>query len=358
MSLEPDRVARLAIDSLPETLRESGVVRSIAYRIADEVIRYGHGVLDFGPSGKTEEGVVEMICEDIEATFLLSEYLGAEEEEAEELTPEERMKQILDKASKVRGELDSGLSLQEAIRRELADTDCGACDHPTCDLYSIALAKGTDDDNTKCEPGGPKVTAQVELVMEVGQGDDVDAEKILSIEAQAKDDDKREGGLRVLELATGRGSAGVVFAQMYPDTDFEILEPDLRRVWFLKRMVNLLGIRNCKLRVGRPEQMLDTLGANYDLVFVKHRSTADAVREAYPFTRPGGLIVNWQGEEWSDVAADYQRHGPGARLPLYHPRHFHSAPVENHVLLMVRRPEEASEEPEVSGEEATDSVVA
>jgi hypothetical protein len=346
MSLEPSQVAQRALESLPEPLRGNEVVREAARRIADELIRYGQGVVDFGPAGRTDAGAVQLICEDLEATFLLSEYLSSEEDEGEELTPEQRMEQILQKASAVKVEIAGGLSVQEAIRRELADTDCGACDHPTCDLYSIALADGSDGDNTKCEPGGPKVTAQVELVMEIAGGQEVDTEKIINIESMAKDDGKKEGGLRVLEISTGRGSAGVLFAQLYPEVEFEIIEPDLRRVWFLKRLVNLLSIRNCKLRVGSSADFSETLASRFDLVFVKHRPTEDAVREGLPFAQPGGLIVNWQDENWSEAAASYQRHGIGHRLPLLRPMEFQSAGVEGSVLLLVKRPQdEATEAP-------------
>jgi 16S rRNA G527 N7-methylase RsmG len=344
MSPEPSQVAQRALESLPDPLRENSVVRRAAYRIADELIRYGQGVVEFGPGGRTEAGAIRLICEDLEATYLLAEHLSSQEAEGEELTPAQRMEQILAKATAVKGEIAGGLSLKDAIRRELADTDCGACDHPTCDLYSIALADGSDKDNTKCEPGGPKVTAQVELVMEVGGGKDVDAEKIISIESMAKDDGKREGGLRVLEISTGRGSAGVVFAQVYPDVAFEIIEPDLRRVWFLKRLINLLGIRNCKLRVGGPSDFVEKLGERFDLVFIKHRDTEDAVREGLPFARPGGLIVNWQDENWSEAAARYQRHGLGFRVPLYRPMEFQGASAKGSVLLLVRRPAEAATE--------------
>jgi hypothetical protein len=76
------------------------------------------------------------------------------------------------------------------------------------------------------------------------------------------------------------------------------------------------------------------------MVFVKHRATEDAVRDGVPFARPGGMIVNWQDENWSDAAANYQRHGIGHRLPLHRPMEFQSASIAGSVLLLVKRPEE------------------
>ena len=358
MHIEPSSIAQKALLALPTALSERDIVTKLARRLADEIMRYGQGTLPFPNEQDGGDAVVKVICEDLEATLLLAEYLADEDEEAEELSPEELAQRVLDKAEQVQKDLDGGLSVQEAIRRELADTDCGACDHPTCDLYSIALADGSDGDNTKCEPGGPKVTAQVELVMTLGKGSDLKTDEILAIEALAKDDSTREGGLRVLEIGSGRGFAGVVFAQIYPDVQFEILEGDLKRVWFLKRLTNLLGVRNCKVRMGRPDTHLEELEGRYDMVLIKRDDMSEAIGVGLSFAQPGGLLVNWQNADWSMEAADYQRHGYGMRVPLMHPMEFQSAPVKGSVLLAARRPKAPDEEPVVHSEPAAagDSV--
>ncbi len=355
MSLEPRLVAQRAIDALPEALSKRAIVQGIALRLADEVLRYGDGTLPFQRRGEQGDGVVELICEDLEASLLLQDLLATQEEEADELTPEEKMALVLDKAEKVKAQLDGGESLQNLIRVELADTDCGACDHPTCDLYSIALANGKDPDNNKCEPGGPKVTAQVELVMSVGRGEQVNAEKILGIESQAKDEPKREGGLRALEISTGRGFPAVVFSQLFPDVDFEVIESDLKRVWFLKRLMNMMSIRNCRIRVGRPEDFVDQLAGHFDAVFIKHTHITQAVMEGLSFVRPGGTLVNWQDKNWSVVGSEYQHSGPGMRMPLRAPAFFKSDPISQSVLLMTVRPDEPSETPVDPAPESTDA---
>jgi protein-L-isoaspartate O-methyltransferase len=339
MSANPRSVAQRAISALPTALGERTIVRDLAHRLADEILRYGVGTLPGQRHTPDGAHVLEQICEDIEAAQLLAEYLAPQREAAEELTPEQRLARILDKAEQVQRELAGGLSLQEAIRRELADTDCGACDHPTCDLYSIALANGTDKDNTKCEPGGPKVTAQVELVMTVAKGAPVQADKILAIEALAAESGKREGGPRVLVLGSGHGFMGAALAQIYPDVEFTLIEAELRRVWFLKRLVNLLGVRNCTIRTGAAEHYLERLADRFDLVLVPSLLPDAAFALGLPFARPGGRVLNLQDENWSERAAEYQRHGLGRRLPLHRPLEFSAAPIAGHVFLVVMRPQ-------------------
>jgi hypothetical protein len=345
MVSDPHLLAQRIVEALPAPLRDRDVVRDIALRMTSELLHYGVGILSFPRRGLSDEGLVQMLCEDLEASLLLSDRLAPQEDEEEvELTPEQRMARVLDKAEAVQSELAAGDTLQKLIRKELADTDCGACDHPTCDAYSIALANGKDADNTKCEPGGPRVTAQVELVMTVGRGDAVDPEKILAIEALARDSGQREGGLRILEIGTGTGFPAMVFSQLFPDVRFDVLEADLHRTWFLKRLTNVLMVRNCRTLVGRPEMFVDRLAEQYDLVFVKHAPTADAVLASVPFVRPGGVIVNWQDRHWSEVGAAYQHSGPGRVMPLQAPLYFKSEPIAQSVLLLIRRPEKPADE--------------
>lgn len=59
------------------------------------------------------------------------------------------------------------------IREALADTDCGACDWPTCDEYAQALADGRDKNHTKCEPGGEETTREVDVILKVWRGEPV-----------------------------------------------------------------------------------------------------------------------------------------------------------------------------------------
>ncbi len=63
--------------------------------------------------------------------------------------------------------------LFSTIREALADTDCGACDWPTCDEYAQALADGRDLNHTKCEPGGEETTREVDVILKVWRGEPV-----------------------------------------------------------------------------------------------------------------------------------------------------------------------------------------
>ena len=339
MSVDSVDIARRAVEALPQPLRDRAGLPELAQRLAFEVMEFGHGIVPGGPEDP-QQTVLQTLCEDLESALLLEDLLATQQPEVEQLTPEQRAQQILAKAELVVNKLKTGASLQQLIRTELADTDCGACDHPTCDEYSIALAKGTDKDNTKCEPGGPKVTAQVELVMEIAHGETVEPTKIIAIADQAAAAPQREGGLKVLELGTGNGFPAITLSRLYTDVDFTVIEENVKRAWLLTRLINVLGARNCRVIIGNWRDSLDQLAGKFDVVLLKHVPPTEAVSRGVGFARPGGVVVDWQPRTWSKGAAQYQSYGPGYKLPLQAPRYFRSAPIAKRVLLMVRRPEE------------------
>ena len=57
--------------------------------------------------------------------------------------------------------------LAKILEEGMAGTDCGACEYPTCQEYSEAIAKGECTETFRCEPGGADSaidTAQIVMV--------------------------------------------------------------------------------------------------------------------------------------------------------------------------------------------------
>jgi len=47
----------------------------------------------------------------------------------------------------------------------MANTDCGDCDWPTCNEYSVAIIDGKDANPHKCAPGGAESWANAEAIL-------------------------------------------------------------------------------------------------------------------------------------------------------------------------------------------------
>jgi formate hydrogenlyase subunit 6/NADH:ubiquinone oxidoreductase subunit I len=56
------------------------------------------------------------------------------------------------------------------VREALAKTDCGKCGWPTCRAYADAIAAGRERALARCEPGGPKSTRDVTLLVQLRAG--------------------------------------------------------------------------------------------------------------------------------------------------------------------------------------------
>lgn len=168
----------------------------------------------------------------------------------------------------------------------------------------------------------------------------------------AGDDRKR----RVLEISNGAGFPGFVLGRLCPQAQIDVLEPDLRRAWLLKRMINLASVRNLRVRLEGVESLTAAPLESYDLVLVQTASIAAAVRQAVPLLRPGGALALWQDDEPHEAALHDA--GRDFRLSVPPPYVFSSKPLRGHVLMLAQRPDEAPALPPPSPQTAEDPVSA
>jgi len=101
-------------------------------------------------------------------------------------------------------------------------------------------------------------------------------------------------GCALIDLGSGAGLPGIVFAMLLPDVTVTLLEPIARRAAFLEECVQILGLRNAGVRRGRAEELVGQLSA--DVV------TARAVAPMYKLaglavalTNPGGVVLAIKG---------------------------------------------------------------
>ncbi len=80
-------------------------------------------------------------------------------------TAEERLASLKELVAKA-----DEASIFDAFRVQMADTDCGLCEYPDCDGYSLALAKGELTDITRCDPGGEESEAGIAQVFTLWKG--------------------------------------------------------------------------------------------------------------------------------------------------------------------------------------------
>jgi len=68
-------------------------------------------------------------------------------------------------AARVAAEKPATEGYAEILEEAMAGTDCGACGYPTCREYSDAIAGGSEETLSLCEPGGDDATQEVKQIV-------------------------------------------------------------------------------------------------------------------------------------------------------------------------------------------------
>lgn len=124
-------------------------------------------------------------------------------------------------------------------------------------------------------------------------------------------------GAEVVDVGTGAGLPGLVWALLRPDLRIVLVDPQLRRTDFLDQAVAELGVR-VQVRRARAQELAGELAA--DIVAARALAPlARLVEWCLPLARPGGALWALKGEaagaELAGSATALQR-GGAARTAL------------------------------------------
>lgn len=102
---------------------------------------------------------------------------------------------------------------------------------------------------------------------------------------------------RVVDIGSGAGLPGIPLAIARPDLDITLIEPQLRRVNYLKEIVGKLGLDNVSVVHGRAEEKT-TKRQNRGADYVTSRAVAPLGKLmgwSLPLTRQHGLVLAMKG---------------------------------------------------------------
>jgi len=130
-----------------------------------------------------------------------------------------------------------------------------------------------------------------------------------------------EPGAVVVDVGSGAGLPGLVWAVLRPDLDVVLVEPRQRRADFLTEAVATLGLAQVQVDRTRAE---DAVG-RYQADVVTARAVAPLARLlgwTMPLLRPGGRLLAFKGRSAAaELSATREevsaRGGPAARLTTY-----------------------------------------
>lgn len=108
----------------------------------------------------------------------------------------------------------------------------------------------------------------------------------------------------VADLGAGAGVPGLILALALPGATVALVESAARKGAFLERAIDVAGIANARVVVGRAEAWHDGLGA-HDLVTARAVGPLNVLAEyAAPLLRLGGSLVAWKGRRDPGEEAD------------------------------------------------------
>jgi 16S rRNA (guanine527-N7)-methyltransferase len=118
---------------------------------------------------------------------------------------------------------------------------------------------------------------------------------------------------RVLDLGSGAGFPGLVFAILGPSLDLTLVEARRKRVNFLKAVTRSTKLTNVHVYEGRAEQLAETVSFQGMFYVAVTRATWDLsqfLRLAAPCLREGGIALAMKGpqvgKELTDLGARFQ----------------------------------------------------
>ncbi|MGE5544857.1 MAG: 16S rRNA (guanine(527)-N(7))-methyltransferase RsmG [Bacillota bacterium] len=114
-------------------------------------------------------------------------------------------------------------------------------------------------------------------------------------------------GLQVLDVGSGQGLPAIPLAISKPDSQFVLVESDLKKSQFLQGLVSKLELKNVSVIRSRIEDLGNSSAyrSRFDVVTSRAVAGLPTVLEwGLPFLKVGGMLVAWKGirveEELSD----------------------------------------------------------
>lgn len=114
-------------------------------------------------------------------------------------------------------------------------------------------------------------------------------------------------GATVLDLGTGAGFPGIPLAILRPDLEINFFDSLQKRLTFLEKVVQALGLPNCTFLHGRAEEMAHQAAYReaFDIVTSRAVARLPILAEwALPYVKLSGTFISLKGAQYEDECAE------------------------------------------------------
>lgn len=110
---------------------------------------------------------------------------------------------------------------------------------------------------------------------------------------------------RMVDIGSGAGFPGLVFAMVRPDVEVTLVESRRKRCSFLREVIRQTGLNNARVLEGRVESLAGELVMTMDVAIARALGTVQELVElSRPLLRPGGLVIAMKGPRGREEAME------------------------------------------------------
>jgi len=107
---------------------------------------------------------------------------------------------------------------------------------------------------------------------------------------------------RLLDVGSGAGFPGIPLMILKPGLSALFLEPNSKKISFLKQVIRLTKLRQIEVVRGRIEKSSGLLRETYHIITARAMAQLPQVLEwCAPHLASGGLLINFQGNQFKDA---------------------------------------------------------
>jgi 16S rRNA (guanine527-N7)-methyltransferase len=155
-------------------------------------------------------------------------------------------------------------------------------------------------------------------------------------------------GSKILDLGSGAGFPAIPMKILREDLDITLVESIRKKTLFLKKMIELLGLKDITVFQERIEKLPELQGFKESFDFVTAKAfgkVKDTIIISYPFLKDKGVLVAYKGSSYKTEIIDFLKQNENLKLQIKDIKYFEIPEIGlKRFLVLIQKPLDFSRE--------------